>query len=561
MTGSQTCDLVVIGSGAAGLSAAVTAAHKGLKVIVLEKAPVLGGTTAWSGGWMWVPRNPLAIQAGIVEDFDAPRRYLANVLGNNFDADKVDAFLRAAPEMVSFFKEATALQFESGTHIPDTYSDLPGAGQGGRSVIAAPFDGRSLGRDIDRLRKPLAETTFMGMTIQAGADLKAFMTMTRSLSAFVHVTRRFGRHLSDLAWYRRGMQLRNGNALIARLMKSALDLGVDLRTSVTVAKLEADAGRVCRVGIATAGEPTWIPARCGVVLATGGVPHDVARLAPLSFRNTPPRSLATPFSTGQGAAMAEALGAGFDRSLASASAYCPVSEVPMPDGTTALFPHIIERGKPGIIGVLRNGQRFCNEGNGYHDYVTALLAATPEGATPESWLICTKAFQRRYGLGISRPSPLPVGPYLRSGYIKYGRTVEELACACGIDPDGLEQTLEAYNSHASQGKDPAFGRGETAYNRLQGDALQRPNPCLAPIETGPFYAVRVIPGSFGTFAGLKTNGNAQVLRKDGSVIEGLYAAGTDMASVMGGHYPAGGINLGPAMTFGFIAGKHAAERP
>jgi len=233
--------------------------------------------------------------------------------------------------------------------------------------------------------------------------------------------------------------------------------------------------------------------------------------------------------------------------------------VPFPDGKIGRFPHIIERNKPGIIGVLADGRRFCNESNGYHDYVTAMLGAVPPGHEVASWLVCTRAFQRRYGLGIARPAPLPVGPYIRSGYIKTGRTVAELAEVCGIDPAGLERTLAEYNRHARQGEDPAFGRGSTPYNRYQGDASNKPNPCVAPIERGPFYAVKVVPGSFGTFAGLKTDASARVLDAGDAPIPGLYAAGTDMASVMGGHYPAGGINLGPAMTFGYIAGCHAAD--
>jgi succinate dehydrogenase/fumarate reductase flavoprotein subunit len=555
---AETCDLLVIGSGAAGLSAAVTAAHLGLHVILLEKAPVLGGTTAWSGGWIWAPRNPLAQRAGICDDIEAPRRYLKQVLGTNYNAARVEAFLTAAPEMVGFFDSETALQFESGTLIPDTYSTVEGAGFGGRSVIAAPYDGRRLGKHIGRLRLPLAETTFMGLTIQAGSDLRAFMTMTRSPKAFLYVLNRFGRHLTDLVLYRRGMQLRNGNALIARLMASALDAGVDMRTNVTASALETTRGRVTGVSLALATGKAQIHARSGVLLATGGAAHDTARMAALSPR-TPPRTLATPYSNGAGAALAEQVGAAFDTSPAAPLAYCPVSEVTRRDGTTALFPHIIERGKPGIIGVLRNGKRFCNEGNGYHDYVTAMLDATPQGEEAESWLICTKAFQRKYGLGISRPFPVPVGPFIRTGYLKTGKTLRELAVACGIDPDGLAETLACYNQAAKAGQDPAFGRGSTAYNRLQGDAAQAPNPCLAPIETGPFYAVRVVPGSFGTFAGLKTDKNARVLRRDGTVIAGLYAAGADMASVMGGYYPAGGINLGPAMTFGYIAARHAAQ--
>lgn len=555
MMNNINCDLLVVGSGAAGLSAAVTAAHSGLKVIVLEKAPVIGGTTAWAGGWIWAPRNPLAIKAGVVEEIDAPFTYLSHVLGDNFDADRVGAFLTHSPKMVEFFETKTALEFESGTQIPDTYGNLPGAGQGGRSVIAAAYDGRALGKEIDRLRLPLAETTFLGMTIQAGTDLRAFMSMTQSLNSFVYVTKRFVRHLWDLAVHRRGMQLRNGNALIARLMRSAMDAGVEIRTSVDVNSLTTTEGRVTGAQVSISGETIKFHARCGVVLATGGAPHDVKRF---SSSQVVPRSLAVELCNGGGAKLGEVVGGEFDTSVAAPFAYCPVSEIPNPNSATSLFPHIIERGKPGIIGVLKNGNRFCNEGNGYHDYVTAMLGATPEGETAESWLIVTRDFQRKYGLGYSRPRPLPLGSFIRSGYLKQSNTIKGLAQACGIDPDGLERTLSEFNLHAQNGEDPAFGRGETLYNRLQGDAAQVPNPCIKPIEKGPFLAVRVVPGSFGTFAGLKTNKNAQALDSDGAIIAGLYVAGSDMSSVFGGQYPAGGINIGPAMTFGYIAAQHAA---
>ena len=296
----------------------------------------------------------------------------------------------------------------------------------------------------------------------------------------------------------------------------------------------------------------------GVILATGGFAHDAARRRALFPGNDQHWTLAVPSATGDGLRLGESAGGAVDATLAAPGAWCPVSLVPYPDGAVGRFPHIIERGKPGIIGVLANGERFCNEANGYHDYVEAMLNAVPQGGEIASWLICTRAFQRRYGLGIARPAPLPAGPYIRSGYIKTGKTIAELAAVCGIDPAGLERTILDYNQHAGDGEDPAFGRGSTPYNRLQGDPANQPNPCVAPIERGPFYAVKVLPGSFGTFAGLKTDASARVLNKDGEPIPGLYAAGTDMASVMGGHYPAGGINLGPAMTFGYIAARHAA---
>ena len=557
-TRSVACDVLVIGSGAGGLSAAVTAAWHGLTVIVAEKEPVIGGTTAWSGGWMWAPLNPLARRAGIVEDPDAPRAYLREVLGNTFNEARIDAFLVAAPRMVAFFETHTALQFEGGTLIPDTYGHVPGAGTGGRSVIAAPYDARRLGTLVHRLRRPMRETTFMGMTIQAGPDLGAFMNVTRSPRAFAHAARRLGRHLIDLALHRRGMQLRNGLALVGRLLRSATDLGVDLRTSAPAVRLIQEGGAVRGAVLDTPEGEVEVRARRGVVLATGGFPHDLERRRAMFPADQWHLTVAVPSATGDGLRLGESVGGRVDDTLAAPGAWCPVSLVPFPDGTTGRFPHIIERNKPGIIGVLADGRRFCNEGNGYHDYVAAMLHAVPSEQEVASWLVCTRAFQRRYGLGIARPTPLPVEPYIRSGYIKAGRTVADLARACGIDPDGLERTVADYNRHARNGEDPAFGRGSTLYNRRGGDADNRPNPCVAPIEHGPFYAVKVVPGSFGTFAGLKTDEWARVLDGSGAPIPRLYAAGADMASVMGGHYPAGGINLGPAMTFGYIAGRHLA---
>lgn len=558
MTDSIHCDLLVVGSGASGLSAAVTAASHGLRVVVAEREPVFGGTTAWSGGWMWTPCNPLAKRAGIDESAALPREYLRNVLGPHFDAAKVDAFLDAAPRMVAFFEEKTALRFESGSRIPDTYGTLPGAGTGGRSVIAAPYDARALGSLLSRLREPLRETTFMGLTIQAGPDLGAFMNVTRSPRAFVYVARRVTKHFLDLALHGRAMQLRNGLALVARLLRSAADLGVDLRSRARATRLLAQDGRVTGAVLATKDGDVEVHASRGVVLASGGFPHDEDRRRATFPAPDQHRTLAVPSATGDGARLAESVGGVFDASLASPGAWCPVSLVPYADGTTGRFPHIIERGKPGIIAVLANGRRFCNEGNGYHDYVEAMLRAIPAGQEVASWLVCTREFQRRYGLGVSRPAPLPVGPFVRSGYLKAGRTIGELAHNCGIDPHGLEATIAEYNAHAKRGEDPLFGRGSTIYNRYQGDARVTPNPCVAPIERAPFFAVKVVPGSFGTFAGIRTDVHARVLDAQGRPIPGLYAAGTDMASVMGGFYPAGGINLGPAMTFGYIAGCHAA---
>lgn len=556
------CDVLIVGSGAAGLSAAVTAAWHGQKVIVVEKDPVFGGATAWSGGWAWVPCNPLAQRAGIVEDVELPRTYLRHELGERYNPSIIDAFLEAGPNMVSFFERHTALQFADGNGIADIHGDTPGAGTGGRSVIAAPYDARHINRKLlGRLRRTMRETSFMGMPIMAGADLSAFLNLTRSWSAAWHVTRRFSRHLLDLALRGRALQLVNGVALVGRLAKSAEDLGVQLWESAPVSELLYQDLRVCGAVVNSANGPVRIQARRGVVLAAGGFANDIERRKAL-FPRTPTghEHLALPpvAVSGDGLRLGESVGAQVETDLHSPVAWAPVSRVPHADGSLGHFPHIIERAKPGIIGVLSNGQRFVNEADGYFDYVSAMVANAPAGEEVASWLICSHAFQRRYGLGMSRPFPVPLAPFIRSGYLKRGATLEALADACGIDRNGLTNTVAQYNQHARHGEDPLFGRGSTPYNRKQGDALHSPNPCVAPIEQGPFYAVKVEPGCFGTFAGLKVNAQAQVLDPHGQAISGLYAAGGDMASIMGGHYPAGGINLGPALTFGYIAARHIA---
>lgn len=550
------CDYLVIGSGAAGLSAAVTAASRGLKVVVAERAEVIGGTTAWSGGWMWLPGNALARAAGINEDPAQPRAYLQAVLGNRFDPERIDAFLSAAPEMVDFLIDH-GFEFEAGNAVCDIYADHPGAGTGGRSLIAAPFDARRLGPRLAMLRQTKRETAFAGMPIQAGADLSAFMAATRRPSAAWHAATRLIRHGRDLALHGRAMHLVNGVALVARLFELADAKGVQWRLGTRVTALLSEDGVACGAVLASAAGPSEVRARRGVLLATGGFsasPESTAALFPHAADHA---TLAVPEADGSAVALAAPLGAAFNADLAANGAWCPVSKLHWPDGSAGVFPHIVERGKPGVIAVRADGRRFVNEANGYHDYVSALLAATPAGEPAKSWLICDDRFLRRWGLGVVKPDPVLARHWRRSGYLKSAASLDELARICGIAPQ-LAQTVAEYNSAAYEGRDPAFGRGWSPYNRNQGDPGQRPNPNLAPIERGPFHAVEVVPGSFGSFAGLRTDGAARVLRDDGSPISGLFVAGADMASIMGGHYPAGGINLGPAMVFGYLAAQTVA---
>jgi succinate dehydrogenase/fumarate reductase flavoprotein subunit len=550
------CDLLVIGSGAAGLCAAATGAIMGLDVIVAERAPVLGGTTAWSGGWMWLPRNRLAREAGIDEDRSAPRAYLEAVLGNRFDAGRVDGFLDAAPQMVDFLIDH-GLVFEAGNGICDIYGDRPGAGTGGRSLIAAPFDGRKLGKRIELLRRTKRETAFLGMPIQAGRDLGAFLNATRRPRALLHVARRLAGHLRDLALHGRAMHLVNGVALVARLFDLADRHGVRWLAGAEAERLIGRDGSVAGAMLRTADGPVEIRARRGVVLACGGLSRNPQWRADLFPHSADHLSLAVAEADGAAERLARPFGARMMTDLAANGAWCPVSRVIWPDGREGVFPHIIERGKPGVIAVRADGRRFVNEADGYHDFVAALLAATPPGEPARCWLVCDDRFLRRWGLGIVKPDPVPARHWRRSGYLKSADTLAELAFRCGMDPR-LEGTVAEYNRAARLGRDDAFGRGWSAYNRYQGDPERQPNPNVAPIGHGPFHAVEVVPGSFGSFAGLLTDGQARVLGADGAPIPGLYAAGADMASIMGGFYPAGGINLGPAMVFGYLAAAHCA---
>ncbi len=249
-----------------------------------------------------------------------------------------------------------------------------------------------------------------------------------------------------------------------------------------------------------------------------------------------------------------------DRDVHEPAAWAPVSLVPQKDGSVVPFPHFFDRGKPGYISVDRRGRRFVNEAQSYHVYVPAMIEACRSDAVVEAWIVCDHRAIRAFGLGALGPRPMRVAPFLRSGYVKRGATLAALAAACGIDAPGLERTVTAFNAHAARGEDPEFRRGTDAYQRFNGAPGHTPNPCIAPLATPPFYAVRVVPGELGTFAGIATNANAQVLDREGQPIPGLYAAGNDAASVMGGTYPGAGITIGPGMTFGYIAARHLAAQ-
>lgn len=562
MTQNFECDLIVVGSGAAGLSCAITAKKRGLDVVVLEKEPVFGGTTALSGGVLWIPLNHHGRKQNAADTVEAVRTYMMQETGSYFDEAAVQAFVENGPKMVEFFERETAMKFIP-TLYPDYHPDVPGGVDIGRSILAEPYDIRGLGKDMPRLKLPLRTITFIGMMFNSSnADLKHFFRATKSLTSFVYVAKRLANHIKELVLYRRAINVTSGNALAARLAKSALDLGIPILTSTPAKQILMEGDKAVGVQVAGEGGERRITARHGVVLACGGFPHDVKRIAQAypHLRSGGEHLSPTPVSnTGDGVAMAEAAGGVVDIRFKDTSAWMPVSRVVFPDGEVGVFPHLLDRYKPGVIGVLRNGKRFTNESNSYHDVGAAMIEACRGQKETAMWLVCDKTTLSKYGLGYVKPAPMPIGRFIKNGYLFEGKTLADLARATGIDAAGLEEAVREYNVHAVKGEDPAFGRGRTSFNRYLADPDNRPNPCVAPVQNGPFYAVKVIMGDLGTFDGIQTSVVGEVKKRDGSVISGLYAVGNDRASIMGGNYPGAGITHGPNMTFGYVTANHIAD--
>lgn len=551
-------DVVVLGAGAGGMTAAAVAAAEGLSVLLLEKTGQVGGTTALSGGMVWLPANAKMAEAGIPDTPDQARLYLRHTVPGEAGAAAREAFLANAGRMLAFLEARTAVRLRPVVPYPDYYPDLPGATPGGRVLEPLPFDARELGADFALLRPPLPEFMLFGGMMVARPDIVHFRHLGRSWRS----TARVARLVAAYAWQRlgghpRGTTLVLGNALAARLLLSVRRLGVRLRLGVAAEELLLEGGRVVGVVVAEGGRRRVVRARRGVVLATGGFSHDPVLRARLLPPAAGPLSAASPGNAGDGIRLGLGAGGRLGEGAAGNAFWTPVSRLCRRDGSDGVFPHTVtDRGKPGLIAVNRAGRRFVNEAVSYHDFVRAMLRASGrEGAAIPAWLVCDRDFLWRYGLGAVRPFTRSPAAHVASGYLKAGATLRALAAAAGIDAAGLEATVARYNEGARRGVDEEFGRGGDAYQRYLGDPERQPNPCVAPIERPPFYALAVHPGDLGTAAGLVTDAAGRVLGAGGEAVPGLYACGNDMASIMNGAYPGPGITLGPAMVFGFLCAQ------
>jgi succinate dehydrogenase/fumarate reductase flavoprotein subunit len=546
-------DVIVVGSGASGLTAAVRAAHSQLKVLVLEKAEQFGGTTALSGGGIWIPNNPQARAAGIVDPPERVRQYVLEVIGKTARPELIDAYLATGPAMVRWLAQNTSVEFLLSPETSDWYPEIPGASRFGRLLSPKEYDGKKLGEFFAQLRPAREEFNAPGGFMIDLFDLPYLANMP-SLGSLMHLGKlgiRFG--FDKLRGYPRGTRLTMGNALTARLLRSALDAGVTLRRQVTVDGLTMEGQRVTGVNTVVDGRPEKLMARRGVVLASGGFSAN-AKLRK-DYMPYPEQhvSIMSDDNTGDGINLGLAAGASFDGENLFNGVWAVVSKMTREDGYLARYAHLIDMSKPGCIAVNDKGERFGNEAS--VSFVDAMHAT---GAVP-AHIIGDAVCVKKYGMGLVYPGAGNLQKLVKSGYVVEAPTLRALAANIGVDPTGLERTVATVNRYAASGTDTDFRKGERQIDREIGDPKHSPNPCLGPVEKAPFYAIKIYPGDGSTTVGLRIDAQCRVLASSGEPLPGLYAAGLDANSIWRGKSPAHGCNVGPAMVLGFITGSSLAE--
>lgn len=564
MSGDLTeCDVLIIGSGAAGLSAALTASVLGLEALVCEQSAMLGGASAISGGEVWIPLNRQSGSAS-GDTATAALQYLEEAIGSWLDRPRAEAFVAHAAEALAFIEDHSLVEYELLSYVVDYFSNRRGATHGMRTLGAVPFDGRRLGKHFNELRPPLAIGTILGGMSIGRDDLPHLLNVTRSLDSASYVARMLLRHASDrLRGYRRGTRMVMGAALMGRLLATLLERKVPIWRNACVTDITMTSGRASGAVVRVAGTERRVLGRRAVIIANGSFSGSAAmrtKYFPHVTAGQVHHSNVPSSSDGSGLALGERCGGVVDQQVAQPGAWTPVSLLTARDGSISAFSHFGDRAKPGVIVVNKAGRRFANESINYHDFMQAMLADCAGQAVTESFIITDHRHLRSYGLGRVPAFPGRIGPFLRCGYLLRGQTIRQLAERIGVVPDALVETINEFNAHARRGVDPVFHRGETKYQQAAGDPRQTPNPCLAPLDAGPFYAIKMIPGDIATLAGLRVDARSRVLDHAGAAVPGLYAVGTAARSVMGGAYPGAGAMLGPSITFGYLAAQDISRR-
>jgi 3-oxosteroid 1-dehydrogenase len=545
-------DVVVVGSGAAGMTAALTAAHRGLTVVVLEKTGYFGGSTARSGGGIWAPGNEVLRRAGVRDTPELARAYLAHVVGGHASAARQAALLEHGPAMLALVRAAAPVDFAWVPGYADYYPEAPGGLAAGRSVEPVPLDGRLLGDELVHLNPPyLPAPDGVAITQANYRWLSLGPRHPRAMLAGARV----GARLARARLFRR-RPLSMGQALAAGLRAGLLAREVPVWLNTPLTGLRIADGRVTGVEVTRDGVPGVVSARRGVVLAAGGF----ERSQPLrqEYQRAPIGTEWTTGSagnTGDAITAGEAAGAALD--LMDDAWWGP--SIPLPGGP---YFCLAERSLPGSLLVNGAGQRFVNEAAPYVDVVHAMYDGHAAGpAHIPAWLIFDERYRSTYVFAGRPPGRALPRRWYEAGAVHSAPTIAGLAAQLDLDPAALAKTVARFGEFAAGGRDEDFCRGDSAYDRYYGDPRQRPNPCLAPLARPPFYAVQIVPGDLGTKGGLRTDERARVLRADGAPIPGLYAAGNTSAAVMGRSYAGAGATIGPAMTFGYLAALDLARQP
>ena len=534
----ETFDVIVLGTGAAALTAAIRASAEGASVGLFEKADTVGGTSAWSGGMIWIPMNPHMVELGIQDSREEVLTYLGSLSHGLIDMGLAAALIDTGPEMVTWLERNTPVRFQIIKDFPDYHPEHPGAKpRGGRSLECPLF--------------PYVELGGWRQRVTVGPQLSGNILMSET-----SLGRGAPRGVDPAELERRKIRDERGagQGLIGPLLRGCLDRGIEPRTGMRAIELLRDGRRVTGVRFETADGPAEAGATRGVVMATGGFEWD-PELVRAFIRGPLERSASVPTNTGDGLKMAMRVGAGLGNMREGW--WVPTIDVPVA-GRMAAWQVNGERTRPHCIMVNRQGFRFTNEAANYNALGAAfhvLDVTSFSYVNHPAWMIFDRHYLTRYGLAGFK------GDRSTPDWMSEAPTIAALGAAIDVPAGALEQTVARWNEQSAHGEDTDFGRGNSVHDRWWGDPAQGPGPqaTLGPLDTPPFYAVRVYSGVLGTKGGPRTDRNGQVLDVDGEPIPGLYAAGNVMASVMGMTYGGAGGTLAPAMVFGYLAGRHAAR--